>query len=615
MKRLALKFALLTVLLLAFALPILTACGDDNTVKEGDFIYHDGKDGTYTLIGTKYDKKGEHKWPDTLEVPGEVDGNVVDGIFDAFNGCYAKKIVLPETITFINDCFNDCYVLEELNIPDAATRIIGKSFTNCPNLVESENGFDYVGKWAVGSDPSAVLATLRPGTIGSIDGVSLMGLMVEGEIVLPDDFYHIGGRAFFDQWGVPADYIKSITVNEILSSESGFARDSRDKRTVVDRVIVKKSLKGGLLYGAKSIGEMVVHGDTMGGGYAANRLVISGGAVPAQYSIALGGTELVINAEVTSVGGNSFISKTLKKVTVFGDTSIAQNAFAKCENIEEIYGPASLLLGMDTGSIKTLTITSGEVSAALLSGARSLESLTLLPGVVVEGNAFAGLTALHTVSVPASALNALPGDRIKHLTLVSTTVLSENAFVGFTALESITLPSGLLSVGTDAFLDLTSLKDVYYGGTVADWAKIRFANGAANPLSVAENLYVGGALITEVLDLSALSPYAFYGYGKLTAVGLLPSVTVIPEGAFYGCVGLTSLSIPASVTRMDHNAFGGCASLTEVRFAETAGWWRYESATAQSGSMIYENYLSTSDSAARYLTVTYANYIWKRVAV
>ncbi len=615
MKRLALKFALLTVLLLAFALPILTACGDDNTVKVGDFIYHDGKDGTYTLIGTKYDKKDWNKWPDTLEVPGEVDGNVVDCVSGAFNGCYAKKIVLPDTVSYINDSFTDCYELESLNIPSAVISIAGRSFDNCPKLIKAENGFSYVGNWVVDSDPGAVLATLRPGTVGSSDGVSLIGLMVEDEIVLPDDFHYVGKGAFCDNYSA-LDHIKSITVNEIKKSDSGFTRSYRDDpKTVVDRIVVKKSVTGSLFSGAKSIGEMVVHGDTLGGGYAANRLVISGGAVPAQHSIALGGTELVINAEVTSVGGNSFISKTLKKVTVFGDTSIAQNAFAKCENIEEIYGPASLLLGMDTGSIKTLTITSGEVSAALLSGAKSLESLTVLPGVVVEGNAFAGLTALHTVSVPASALNALPGDRIKHLTLVSTTVLSENAFVGFTALESITLPSGLLSVGTDAFLDLTSLKDVYYGGTVADWAKIRFANGAANPLSVAENLYVGGALITEVLDLSALSPYAFYGYGKLTAVGLLPSVTVIPEGAFYGCVGLTSLSIPASVTRIDHNAFGGCASLTEVRFAETAGWWRYESATAQSGSMIYENYLSTPDSAARYLTVTYANYIWKRVAV
>lgn len=612
MKRLGFKFAVLILLLLAVVLPILCACGDDNTVKEGDFIYSDGKDGTYTLIGTKYDKKAWNKWPDTLEVPAEVDGNVVDCVSGAFNGCYVKKIVLPDTVSYINDSFTDCYELESLNIPSAVISIAGRSFDNCPKLIKAENGFSYVGNWVVDSDPGAVLATLRPGTVGSSDGVSLIGLMVEDEIVLPDDFHYVGVGAFCDNYSA-LDHIKSITVNEIKKSDSGFTRSYRDDpKTVVDRIVVKKSVTGSLFSGAKSIGEMVVHGDTMGGGYAANRLVISGGAVPAQYSIALGGTELVINAEVTSVGGNSFISQTLKKVTVFGDTSIAQNAFAKCKNIEEIYGPASLLLGMDTGSIKTLTITSGEVSAALLSGARSLESLTLLPGVTLEENALAGCVALHTAKVPLSVLDVLPKASIKHLTISDGKALGEGLFAGFTALESITLPTGLLSIGADAFLEAEALKDVYFSGTVADWAKIGFANAAANPLSHAENLYVGGALVTEALELAVLSPYAFYGYGKLTAVSFLSGLTTIPEGAFYGCVGLSSLEIPSSVRQIGKNAFGGCTALLSVSFGVTAGWWRYESATAISGSTIHEQYLTATDRAAQYLTVTYENYVWKR---
>ena len=186
MKRLCFKIGFLTLLCLLLLLPVFTACKKKTTVKVGDFIYSPDDDGTYTLVGTKYDGDPEHKWPKTIEVPAEVDGNVVDGIFDAFNGCYAKKIVLPDTITFINDSFTDCYKLEELDIPDAVTRIMGHSFDNCPKFIESENGFSYVDDWAVDSDPQAVLATLRPGTVGSCDGVSMMGLMIEGDITLEE---------------------------------------------------------------------------------------------------------------------------------------------------------------------------------------------------------------------------------------------------------------------------------------------------------------------------------------------------------------------------------------------------------------------------------------------
>ena len=109
MKRCNLKLALVGVLLFLVLVPLLVACGDKDTIKVGEFIYRiDDDDGTATLVGTKYRKKGETSWPDTLEVPSEVEGYVVDGIWAAFHGCYSKKIILPSTITFINEGFKEC---------------------------------------------------------------------------------------------------------------------------------------------------------------------------------------------------------------------------------------------------------------------------------------------------------------------------------------------------------------------------------------------------------------------------------------------------------------------------------------------------------------------------
>jgi len=610
------KIALLIALLLLLCLPALSACGDDNTVKVGEFIYSDGKDGTYTLVGTKYDKKDAHKWPDTLEVPAEVDGNVVDGIFGAFNGCHAKKIVLPDTITFINDSFTDCYKLEELDIPAATTRIMGKSFENCPKLSETENGFTYVDNWAVDSDPQAVLATLRPGTVGSCDGVSMMGLMIEGDITLPDDFYYLGRNAFSDGDGRHNSRTieGTIIVNEL--KENDFALQN----VTLGKLVIKKSIRdiSYLLY-QSSVGELVINGEVIsslepsdGDLKEAEKVTVAGGTFSSPMRVKLDCKELVIGAGVTSICANAIKSGTIKKITVEGNPEIAQNAFSQCKKLEEIEGPANLLLGMDTGFIKTLTVTEGHLSAAMLSGAISLESITLFQGVTVEENAFSGCTALKTAKVPVAALGRLPKS-IVNLTLTDGTVLADEAFAEFGALETLTLPAGVISIGTDAFLDNAALRDVYYGGTVADWAKIHFANGDANPLSHAENLYVGGELVTEITDLASITPYAFYGYKNLTKVTFHWGLTAIPEEAFYGCEGLTSIEIPAGIKKIGKNAFGGCTALTSVTFAETTDWWRYEN-EEMPGTELFSTYFDTPETAAQWLSV-YADHIWKRVAI
>ena len=108
MKKIQAKLGLFSILLLLLLLPLLASCSKD-TVKDGYFTYHVNDDGTYTLIDVK------SGWDEVVEVPSEVDGHTVVGIWGAFGPCYAKKIILPDTITYITEGFNDCYELEELD--------------------------------------------------------------------------------------------------------------------------------------------------------------------------------------------------------------------------------------------------------------------------------------------------------------------------------------------------------------------------------------------------------------------------------------------------------------------------------------------------------------------
>ena len=79
---------------------------------------------------------------------------------------------------------------------------------------------------------------------------------------------------------------------------------------------------------------------------------------------------------------------------------------------------------------------------------------------------------------------------------------------------------------------------------MAAWCAIDFANGSANPLSYAHNLYLNGELVIDLVipdGVTSIGRNAFYSYDSLTSITIPDSVTSIGEEAFYGCTGLTSV--------------------------------------------------------------------------
>lgn len=60
------------------------------------------------------------------------------------------------------------------------------------------------------------------------------------------------------------------------------------------------------------------------------------------------------------------------------------------------------------------------------------------------------------------------------------TSIKNSAFANCSSLTSIVIPKGLISVYADAFMDCWSLRKVYYGGTQADWEKIKINGGNSN---------------------------------------------------------------------------------------------------------------------------------------
>lgn len=79
---------------------------------------------------------------------------------------------------------------------------------------------------------------------------------------------------------------------------------------------------------------------------------------------------------------------------------------------------------------------------------------------------------------------------------------------------------------------------------LAAWCNIDFGNSDSNLLYYAENLYLNGEKVTNLV--------------------IPDGVTEIKNYAFNGCSALTSITIPSSVTSIGNYAFNGCTGLKEV---------------------------------------------------
>ena len=106
---------------------------------------------------------------------------------------------------------------------------------------------------------------------------------------------------------------------------------------------------------------------------------------------------------------------------------------------------------------------------------------------------------------------------------------------------------------------------------MAAWCKIDFEDWDANPLYYADNLYLNGKLVTDVVIPDGVTKISDYllSCNSLTSVTIPDSVTSIGGYAFNRCSNLTSVTIPDSVTSIGDSAFRYCSSLASVTIPDS----------------------------------------------
>lgn len=231
-----------------------------------------------------------------LEIPTSIDGKIVTSIGDcAFARCAAEEILIPDTITSIEDyAFYLCTHLKELTIPDSVTSIGDFAFSGCRSL----------------------------------------------EIItIPDSMTEIGCNPFA---ACPSlNWIEFSEDNPILAMIDGVLFNKTNK-TLIYYPLSKEDTNYNVPEGIISIGDCAFYecGSLMEITLPHTVSYIGNGAFASCYSL----VEIAISDSLISIGDNAFDRCELLTDIVLPETvtSIGSYAFVCCYSLEELTMPNSI---------------------------------------------------------------------------------------------------------------------------------------------------------------------------------------------------------------------------------------------------------------------------------
>lgn len=205
--------------------------------------------------------------------------------------------------------------------------------------------------------------------------------------------------------------------------------------------------------------------------------------------------------------------------------------------------------------------TDGSVTSIKASGFEAGESLTgiFIPASVtsIGNDAFIECTGLKNVTFAANS---------------QITKIKSDAFAYCSALESINIPDSVTSIGNNAFSECTSLASVTFGRdsqlTEIDYGVFSLCTSLTSIGPVGS-----GADFMMPDSVTSIGKYAFTECTGLTSIKIPDTVTTLDEYAFANCSGLTSIGpvgsnadviIPDSVTSIGKASFGACTGLESI---------------------------------------------------
>ncbi len=250
--------------------------------------------------------------------------------------------------------------------------------------------------------------------------------------------------------------------------------------------------------------------------------------------------------------------------------------------------------------IKSVNIPDGvrRIDGWAFSNCKALTDITIPESVIgIAENAFYGCTVLKNVHISNTDAwcrisfgeNSNPleyaenfylnGELVKEIVIPEdVTDIASYAF-SCNSIESITIPASVKNIKEEAFSECDSLKNVFITD-IAAWCNINFEGHAAYPLSYANNLYLNGEAVEDIVipDSVAFIPRFAFSCRSIKSIIIPDSVVGISDNAFLGAANLEKVIIGNGVEVISDWAFSSCTKLNEVKIGEgvkTIGNWAF----------------------------------------
>ena len=492
-------------------------------VTENGLIY-EKHNGSYVVTGYT-DEVGKE-----IIIPEKVRGLKVTGIVSRafYNFKYLTSIKIPNGVTSISDnAFYGCTGLTSITIPDSVTSIGNSAFAGCTYLTS---------------------------------------------IMMPDSVTSIGDSAFANCMG-----LKGIKISSNLTSIGDYIFSGCTGLISVDIPNSVMSIGNNAFYGCTKLARIEIPDSVTSIGNSA-------------FAGCTNLTSITIPDSVTSIGINAFSGcNSLESITLpFVGDSVKTSIDTYQYPLGYIFGGASYEGGVATkqyyygsstssttsstyyipSTLKSVTITGGNIFYGAFYGCSSLTRITLPDGIInIGANAFNGCSKLTDIIIP---------DGVKSI--------GDYAFENCSSLESVTIGDSVKSIGNSAFRDCNNLTSITIPDSVTSINYCAFYGCSSltsitipdSVTSIGNYAFYYCSNLTSVTipnSVTSIGSSAFSDCSSLTSVTIGDSVTSIERDAFNGCISLTSITIPDSVTRIGVDAFSGCTGLIRINFKGTKAQW------------------------------------------
>ncbi len=258
-------------------------------------------------------------------------------------------------------------------------------------------------------------------------------------------------------------------------------------------------------------------------------------------------TNLVIPTNVQRIYKYALSGLVLESIEITNaNVTFDSSCFAKL-TVESASVPAGAVKELPS-SVKDLTINGGTLSSSIsYQYMTSVKVLTICENVTFKQDltsAFSNHSQLETVNIYCS-------------------VIVPNAFANCGNIKTLNIGSNVKQFGSGAFYNCKNIVEVYYDGTIDDWASIEFNHGYAynsegsNPMYFGAGLYINDKLVEGeiTINVATVSASAFSSYTKVTSVILSDNVVEVGANAFTNMPHLTHVTVGSNVATINTNAF------------------------------------------------------------